>query len=109
MANQLFQIPLVNTPQSFEIDLAGVTYTLTVKWNDMGQSWFLDIADSNQVPIASGIPLITGADMLDGLAYLGIQGQLFIYTNALAVPEAVPTLDNLGVTTNLYFSTSVAA
>lgn len=107
--NQTFLIPLTNTPQAFEIDLAGITYTLTVKWNDIGQSWFLDIGDSNNVPIATSIPLVTGDDLLDGLEYLEIGGQLFVYTNALQYPDAVPTLDNLGDSINLYFVTSVAS
>jgi hypothetical protein len=100
-----YLIPLVNTPQTFEILLAGTTYTLTSKWNDMAQCWFLDIADQNANPLACGIPFITGADLLDGLEYLGIGGALIVFTNGLT-PDAVPTLYNLGTDTNLYFQTS---
>ncbi len=101
-----YLIPLNSTPQQFQITLAGVDYTLTVKWNDIGQSWILDIADVDEVPIAACIPLITGADLLSGLAYLGIGGQLFVYTNQGLFPNEVPNLDNLGVDSNLYFFTS---
>lgn len=109
-----FVIPLTNVAQTFTIDLAGVTYTLTVRWNDMQANqdvgdtgWILDIADSQQNPIVAGLPLITGADLLDGLDYLGIQGSLIVYTNGQA--DAVPTFDNLGTDCNLYFQTSVVA
>lgn len=103
-----FLIPLVNTPQAFEIALAGVNYKLTCKWNDAEQGgWVLDIADADTaVPIVANIPLITGADCLDGLAYLGINGQLIVFTDG--DDTAVPTFENLGVESNLYFLTEVA-
>lgn len=99
------QIPLQNTPQSFLIALAGSNYTLTSYWNDIAQTWMLDIADSSGNPLACGLPMVVGADLLAGLAYLGIQGQLFIYTSG--AQYAPPTLDNLGDTSNLYFATTV--
>lgn len=102
-----YTVPLVNLPQVFTIDLAGVTYTLTSKWNDQAQSWYLDIADSAQNPIACGIPFITGADLLSGLAYLGINGSFIVYTDG--DNSAVPTQDNLGVDSNLYFQTAAAS
>lgn len=106
MALTNFLIPLVNVPQTFNIDLAGVTYNLTCRWNDSFEAgWLLDIADSAQNPIVSGLPLITGANVLAGLDYLGIDGTLFVFTNG--DPNAVPTLDNLGIDSNLYFTTDV--
>lgn len=101
-----YLIPLENVPQQFTIDLGGTVYTLTSKWNDMAQSWYLDIADQDQNPIASGLPFITGADLLSGLAYLGIVGALIVYTNGM--PSDVPTLDNLGGDSNLFFQSTVA-
>jgi hypothetical protein len=47
--------------------------------------------------------LITGADCLSGLEYLGITGQLVVFTDGDEL--AVPTLENLGVESNLYFLT----
>ncbi|MDH4163331.1 MAG: hypothetical protein OEW15_11680 [Nitrospirota bacterium] len=98
-----FLIPLVNIPQQFTIDLAGVTYTLVNKWNDISQGWILDILDGSQNPIVCGIPFVTGTDLLAGLEYLGINGELIVYTNG--DQWAVPTLNNLGVDSNLYFQT----
>lgn len=99
-----YQIPLANTPQEFEIPLAGVVYTFTSKWNDMGGFWAVDIADANNDPIASNIPLITGADCLEGLDYLEFDGSLYVLTGG-ASPDDAPTLANLGVDSNLYFVT----
>jgi hypothetical protein len=100
-----YLLPLVNIPQTFQMNLAGITYSLTSKWNDMAQSWFLDIADSSGNPLVSGIPFVTGADLLAGLEYLGIDGQFLVATTG--DPLAVPTLDNLGTDSNLYFVTTV--
>lgn len=104
-----FLLPLTNVPQTFEISLAGVNYTLTSKWNDaLEGGWVLDIANAEtSLPIVANIPLITGADCLAGLEYLGINGQLIVFTDG--DDTAVPNLNNLGVESNLYFLTEVAA
>ena len=85
--------------------MAAINYTLTVKWNDIAQCWFMDIADANANPLACALPLITGADMLDDLEYLGIGGQLIVFTNG-EDPNSIPTLYNLGTDSNVYFVTS---
>lgn len=97
-----YEIPFANLPQQFEIVLAGKDYILTNKWNDAPDGgWLIDIADSNGAPIASNIPMITGADLLSGLEYLGIGGKLFVLTSG-ARPFDVPTLSNLGVESKVY-------
>ena len=107
MAISTYLIPLSGIPETFVINLAGVEYTMTVKWNDSDfAGWVIDIADSAQNPIVAGITMVTGTDLLAQYAYLGIQGSLIVYTDGDA--SAVPTLDNLGTNCNLYFQTSVA-
>ena len=106
MAQSIFLIPLTNIPQQFVVDLAGVTYTLTCKWNNSPDAgWTLDIADSAQNPIVAGLPFVTGTDVLDGLGYLGLNGGIWVYTDGDS--NAVPTLNNLGNGSNLYFTTDV--
>lgn len=107
MSLSTFLIPVQNIPQTFDITLGGVDYTLSCRWNDAQDAgWVLDISDPTSGNILAGnIPLITGADCLSGLEYLGIQGMLVVQTNG--DPFAVPTLNNLGVDSNLYFLTSV--
>lgn len=101
-----FILPLTNIPQKFDIALAGQNYIMTVKWNDAFEGgWEFDLADQiTGVSIVAGIPLITGADCLAGLGYLGINGQLIVFTDG--DETAVPTLINLGVESNLYFLTT---
>jgi hypothetical protein len=103
-----FLIPLANIPQSFDIALAGVNYIMTCRWNaaeDAG--WVIDLSDADtNTPIVTNVPLITGADCLAGLEYLGIDGQMIVFTDGDEL--AVPTLENLGVESNLYFLTDAA-
>jgi hypothetical protein len=97
-----FLIPLQPTNQVFTITLGGVQYQFTVKWNDANQAWTLDIADATGAnPIVSGIPIVTGADLLAPYGYLNFGGQLIAQTTNDT--NAVPTLANLGSAGNLYF------
>jgi hypothetical protein len=96
-----FLIPLQPTNQTLQVTMAGVLYQLTVRWNDMNQAWTLDIADANSSPILSGLPIVTGKDLLASYAYLNFGGQLIAQTTNDT--DAVPTLANLGSAGNLYF------
>lgn len=102
-----FVVPLINQPQTLTIALAGVTYQLRVIWNDINQAWTLDISDQAGKAILQGVPLVTGEDLLSPFAYLSFNGQLIAQTDFN--PSAVPTLQNLGSTGNLYFVTGVPA
>lgn len=104
----VFTIPLSNVPQSFNISLAGKDYLMTCKWNNAPDAgWVLDFADANtNVSIVANLPLVTGVNILEGLDYLGFNGSLVVYTEGDEF--AVPTLDNLGTQSNLYFITDVA-
>jgi hypothetical protein len=101
----VFLIPVTNVPQSFNISLNGVNYNLVVKWNDADEAgWQMDITNADtDVLLVAGIPLITGLDCLAGLEYLGIGGKFIVQTDGN--PDAVPTFENLGINSNLYFQT----
>lgn len=103
--SQVFKMPLVNTPQRFQISLSGVDYIMTCKWNDSPDAgWVLDFSNANtNESIVANIPLITGANLLEGLGYLGFNGSFYVFTDGN--DTAVPTLENLGVESNLYFVT----
>lgn len=97
-------IPLIAGPQTLSITLAGTVYNLNVYWCRPAATWMLDIADSSNNPILSGLPLITGADLLEQYAYLDFGGQLIAQTtNDALLP---PAFDNLGTSGNLYFVTT---
>lgn len=94
MAN-IFKIPLSPNPQTFRITLGGIEYRLTFIYRNVDQGgWVLDIADAQSNPIVSGIPLVTGANLLEQYTHLGFKGRLFVQT--ASDPDAVPTFSNLG-------------
>jgi hypothetical protein len=95
-----FEIPLSPQPETFNIALAGVTYGFTVRWNVQNASWIIDIADASGNPIVSGIPMVTGADLLEQFAYLGLNFALIAQTDN--APDVVPTFETLGQTSHLY-------
>ena len=106
MAVTISEIPLSPNPQTMTINLAGAAYQLRFHFANVEEGgWLLDIADNNGNPLVCGIPLITGADLLKQYAYLGIGGMLFVKTDG--DPGARPTFENLGVTSHLYFATSI--
>ena len=84
--------------------MAGVVYNLTLKWNDAVQAWVMDIADSAGNNILSGIPLVTGEDLLAPFGYLNFGGQLIVQTDNSI--NDVPTFTNLGSSGNLFFVTA---
>ena len=97
-----YEIPLSPNPQTFQIALAGITYTLTFQWNTVANSWTLDIADASGNPIVSGIAVVTGADLLEPYGYIEFGGALTAFTDHdLATP---PTYDNIGSTGHVYFT-----
>lgn len=100
---RIFEIPLEkSTPQKFQIDIAGATYRMTLKYYDAPDfGWALDISDINDKPLVLGAPIVTGADMLEQLKYLGINGRLWSQT--MGDPDAPPTFESLGDTSKLFF------
>lgn len=101
----IFLVPTTPKPQTFFISLNAVSYQFTIKWNTSADCWVLDIADNNGVPMAQGLPLITGADLLGQLAELGITGQLIVQSDN--DPNEVPNFTTLGVSGNLYYNSPV--
>lgn len=97
----VFEIPLQATPQTLSVSLVGVTYNLTVRWNQISLAWVLDIYDQNNNLLVGGIPLVTGRNLLEPYGYLNIGGQLQVQTDTDTLAQ--PTFANLGSTAHLYF------
>lgn len=99
-----FEIPLTPAPQTFNVSLVGKQYQFTLQWRDTTNGgWVLDIADSSSNPIVSGIPLVTGVDLLAQFKYLSFGFELWVQTDAADAP---PTYANLGLQSHLYAITA---
>jgi len=101
----LYEIPLSGTSCSFETTIGGQTITLTFIYRSAPMAgWVMDIGDDEGNPLACGIPLVTGRNLLEPFAYLGFTNQsAFILSDG--VPDAVPTFTNLGTGSHLYWTT----
>lgn len=124
---QYYKVPLIASPQTFSVALAGTTYNLTLKYcssnagafegiisadpdstlstidTNQLDSWILDVSNESNTPILHGIPLIPGIDLFYQYKYLGIGGSLFAHVDGDA--DMVPDFDTLGSTSNLWFVT----
>jgi hypothetical protein len=100
-----YEIPLVAAPQEVGIILGGVQYTLNVWWNDFTNVWVVDMYDATgTVPILTGIPLVTGVDLLGQYEYMDFGGMLIAQSDGDIY--APPTFSTLGTTSHLYFVTT---
>ena len=99
-----FEIPLSAAPQTFPITLSGIDYRCTLQYRNANEGgWVLDIADNQGNAIVEGIPLVTGVDLLAAYKHLGFTGRLWVQTTN--DPDAVPTFENLGTDSHLYWVT----
>lgn len=102
MTTTFLEIPTQPSPESLRFLIGNVPYRATIKWNDdpSAQCWVLDLYDDQQNLLAGGIMLVTGADLLGQLTYLGVGAQLFTQTDFDA--DAPPTFENLGSLGHLF-------
>ena len=97
----IVEIPLkTGQPQTLTISINNVTYNLSLRWYQLATLWLLDIADVLGNQIVTGIPLITGADLLGQYKHLGFAFGLWCATDG--VPDDLPTFEGLGDSSHLY-------
>ncbi|MBC7074657.1 MAG: hypothetical protein H5T98_01015 [Syntrophomonadaceae bacterium] len=97
-----YLIPTQPNSQYFRVSLNGSVYQLKIIWRT--DTWYMDINDSAGNSVLAGIPLITGASLLEQFAYLMLGGDLLVKSSGVD-SDAMPTYDNLGSTANLYWVT----
>lgn len=95
------EIPLVPQNQAFSITLAGALYKVAIIWR--AGCWYMDLSDSSNSLIAGSIPLVTGADLLEQYAYLGLGFSLFVVCDADG--QDYPTENDLGIGSHLIIAT----
>jgi PKD repeat protein len=100
----VYEIPLSSVAQSFTITLNGVEYLFLVRWSTQTGpqgTWILDIKDTSSNPILSGIPLVTGTDLLAPYGHLNIGGAIEVQTDG--DNKVIPTYDSLGKNSRMFF------
>jgi hypothetical protein len=99
---QAFEIPLTPEPQVFTTTLGEQSYRCTVKWSSGSEAWVLDLARMPEgTTVVTGLPLVTGVDLLAPYRHLGFTGALVV--QSAGDPDEVPTRTSLGTTGILYF------
>ena len=96
-------------PFSEQVTWQGVQYTLQFWWNPASYCWVLDIYDSSGAnPILTGLPLVTGTDVLGQFGYLPVAAQAVITVMSVGPgvsPDQVPDFGNLGSDGHVYLIT----
>lgn len=92
------EIPLSPDNQTFSITLAGTEYQIRALWR--GAFWIIDLMDGTGALIISGIPLVTGADLLAQYAYLNLGFSLYVVCDD--PQNDYPTKADLGIRSHLY-------
>lgn len=82
---------------------ADIAFVPSSVLSNLEGGWVLQIADQSGNVLVSGIPLVTGANLLAQYAHLGFSGGLYVQTTNN--PDAVPTFSNLGSDALLYWVT----
>lgn len=103
----VYEIPVTPSGgnQTFSVELNGTSYQLALNWrNARDAGWTLDIADADGNALVNGIPFVTGADLLAPYRHLSIGGGGSLSVITDGDPEAVPTFDNIAVTSHLYWT-----
>lgn len=95
---EVVEIPLAADNQTFATAINGTVYQMSIIWR--GVCWVLDLADSKGDAIISGIPMITGTDLLGQYRYLNLGFSLVVLCDVAA--QENPTQFDLGTYSHLY-------
>lgn len=95
---QTSEIPLSPDNQQFTITINGVNYSILTLWRDEA-GWVIDLLDSSEVAIVTGIPLVTGTNLLGQFGFLHPGFGLVVVCDDPA--QNYPTRDDLGIKSHL--------
>ncbi len=95
------EIPLSPDNQTFNIDIAGTRWRMSIIWREVW--WVMNLADSSRNILISGIPLVTGVDLLAQHAWLGFNFQLAVDCDDST--QIYPGKTDLGIRSHLYVIT----
>lgn len=91
------EIPLTADNQQFSITLAGTALQMRILWR--GSYWVMDLQDERGEALVSGLPLVTGTDLLAQYAWLQPGVKLIVVCDASG--QEYPTQTDLGSSSHL--------
>lgn len=91
------EIPLTADNQQFNITLAGTTWQVRILWR--GSCWVIDLQDERGEALVSGLPLVTGVDLLAQYAWLQPGFKLIVVCDTNG--QDYPTQTDLGSSSHL--------
>lgn len=92
------EIPLTPDNQQFTTAINGVNYSILTLWRD-DAGWVIDLLDSAGADIVTGIPLVTGTNLLAQFSYLNLGFGLVVVCDDPA--QDYPTKTDLGINSHL--------
>lgn len=95
----IIEIPVSNKNQQFNIQLGGKYYRIRLVYREFC-GWVADFMTQTGDTIFTGVPLVSGVDILEPYRYIGIKGGLAFYCEN---PENEKEQDELGIRNRLYF------
>lgn len=96
----MYIVPITSNPnQTFTstipIDNSSIKFNFFLKYNTESSCWVLDIKDSGNNGIVTGINLVTGVNLLEQYSYLKI-GSAYLAKVDTSLTDDLPTEYNLG-------------
>lgn len=95
------ELPIFKTTSArwkSDVTLDKVVYSVQVHWNDREESWYLSLFDNQGNPLACGIKLVCGIDLLKKHKFLpGVpSGHFYVADLNMDLATAVVDWDGLG-------------
>lgn len=95
----IYEIPLSGISERFDIEIAGNSYKIRIKWNDYLKRWCCDISRTDDTPLIRNLAIVAAENLLAQYDYLGFNFALYMQVDGK--PYADADFSNLGTNARL--------
>lgn len=97
----VFRFPLISENQEFDISVINRELKFFLRWNNVYGYWFFDIYEQKTLaPLILSLPITSGVNLLEGYRYVGLDVEMYLYTQGDEFKEA--DYDSIGKTSNVF-------